>query len=598
MKRFILLLATILFCFSALKSIAQFSPEEADSLLHDFYNNQHYDRDEATKICEDLVLFYQDTGDTCKQIRASAKFAGLQRAASSFEESMATLIEAQKLFDTSNCDDELQALIYLYYSDLYRSLYEIKKSDSVCLLGINLFESDWENKAAIIKLYMQIEDYDNLPRTLAYLDTAYQLSREYKKPHLERRTLINIGTAYAVNDMYPEASKYYKLALNSALQQNAIYELGTLYNNLAGLSDDTSKTLLYVDSAIYYARLNNDLADLEDYSENKAYFYSTIGNFEEGYYQLWEAMVLKDSLLNIRKYEAIAELEHKYEAEKKTNEIQKLKVENLKTEVENLNFRRNQNKLFIGIVVMLMLAVFFAIGFVSTRRHRNKLAVKNVEIDTARQLSDELLLNILPAEIALELKEKGKAEARKFDQVSILFTDFKEFTQASEKLSAKELVEKINYCFKAFDDIIEKYGIEKIKTIGDAYMAAGGLTADPKSSVKNTILAGIEMQQFILDRESELKQSGEIAFEMRVGIHTGPVVAGIIGVKKFQYDIWGDTVNTASRMESNSEVGKINISGDTFEIIKNDPEFSFVNRGKIPAKGKGEIEMYFVSLKK
>lgn len=597
MKRFILLFATTLLCFTALKSFAQFSPEEADSLLHDFYSNHQYDRTETTKICEDLISFYQDAGDTCKQIRATAKYAGLQRAASNFEESMTTLIEAQKLFDASNCGEEWQALIYLYYSDLYLSLYEIEKSDSVCLLGIKLFEPDWQEKATIIRLYMQIEDYENLPRTLAYMDTAYQLARKYNEPHLERKTLINIGTAYAVNDNYPEASKYYKLALNTALKQNAIYELGTLYNNLAGLSEDTAKTLLYVDSAIYYARLNNDLTDLEDFSENKAFFYSTIGNYEDGYYQLWEAMVLKDSLFNIQKYEAIAELEHKFEAEKKSHEIQNLKVEKLKTEVENLNYRRNQNGLFIGIVVILMLAVFFAIGFVSTRRHRNKLAVKNVEIESARQLSDELLLNILPAEIALELKEKGKAEARKFDQVSILFTDFKEFTQASEKMSAKELVEKINYCFKGFDDIIEKYGIEKIKTIGDAYMAAGGLIVDPTLSVKNTVLAGIEIQQFILDRENELKQSGEIAFEMRVGIHTGPVVAGIIGVKKFQYDIWGDTVNTASRMESNSEVGKINISGETFEFIKNDPEFSFVSRGKIPAKGKGEIEMYFVSLK-
>jgi class 3 adenylate cyclase len=206
------------------------------------------------------------------------------------------------------------------------------------------------------------------------------------------------------------------------------------------------------------------------------------------------------------------------------------------------------------------------------------------------------LLNILPSEIALELKEKGSAEARKFDKVSILFTDFKEFTQTSEKLSATELVSKINYCFKGFDEIMEKYGIEKIKTIGDAYMAAGGLPVLTEESVKNTVMAGLEMQDFISKRKQELESDGEIAFEMRVGIHTGPVVAGIVGVKKFQYDLWGDTVNTASRMETNGKVAMVNISGDTYEIIKNDPLFAFESRGKIEVKGKGEIDMYFVSL--
>jgi class 3 adenylate cyclase len=207
-----------------------------------------------------------------------------------------------------------------------------------------------------------------------------------------------------------------------------------------------------------------------------------------------------------------------------------------------------------------------------------------------------LLLNILPSEIAIELKEKGQAKARKFDRVSILFTDFKEFTQTSEKLTATELVSKINYCFKAFDEIIEKYKIEKIKTIGDAYMAAGGLPVLTEESVKNTVLAGLEMQSFIDKTKAELDIEKEISFEMRVGIHTGPVVAGIVGVKKFQYDIWGDTVNTASRMETNGEVGKVNISGDTYEIIKSDPSFSFESRGKIKVKGKGEINMYFVNL--
>ena len=208
-----------------------------------------------------------------------------------------------------------------------------------------------------------------------------------------------------------------------------------------------------------------------------------------------------------------------------------------------------------------------------------------------------MLLNILPADIAEELKIHGKAEARDFDMVSILFTDFKGFTQASEKLTAKELIEEINVCFKAFDHICETHGVEKIKTIGDAYMAASGLPIPSENSIKNTVLAALEMQAFISNRIIEKDKLNEMSFKMRLGIHTGPVVAGIVGVKKFQYDIWGDTVNTAARMESSGEIGKVNISEDTYAALKDDPEFTFKSRGKIEVKGKGEIEMYFVETK-
>lgn len=215
-------------------------------------------------------------------------------------------------------------------------------------------------------------------------------------------------------------------------------------------------------------------------------------------------------------------------------------------------------------------------------------------IEKEKERSENLLLNILPAEVAEELKQNGEAKAKGFDMVNIIFTDFKDFTQISEKLSASELVGEINYCFKGFDAIMEKYEVEKIKTIGDAYMAAGGLPTSTPESTRNSILAAIEMSEFVEKRLQEREASGKFGFEMRCGIHSGPVVAGIVGVKKFQYDIWGDTVNTASRMESSGEVGRVNISQDTYELIKGESAFSFEKRGNIAVKGKGEMTMYFV----
>ncbi len=203
-----------------------------------------------------------------------------------------------------------------------------------------------------------------------------------------------------------------------------------------------------------------------------------------------------------------------------------------------------------------------------------------------------MLLNILPSEVAEELKQKGSAEAKQFDDVSVMFTDFKDFTRISEKLSPSELVAEIHVCFKAFDIIISNHNIEKIKTIGDSYMCAGGLPVANKTNATDVVSAAMEIQKFMEEHFQLRTNAGKEPFEIRIGVHTGPIIAGIVGVKKFAYDIWGDTVNIASRMESSSEAGKVNISGSTYELVKN--KFNCTYRGKIQAKNKGEIDMYFV----
>jgi len=255
---------------------------------------------------------------------------------------------------------------------------------------------------------------------------------------------------------------------------------------------------------------------------------------------------------------------------------------------------------YVGLTVSA--AVFLAIR----SAHQNKAVARQRddldrevhertdELRKERDRSDELLLNILPHEVAEELKRTGAAAAKHFDQASVLFTDFKGFTTMSEKVGAAELLEELNTCFKAFDDIIGTHGVEKIKTIGDAYMCAGGLPDPKTSSPADVVFAALEMQAFMEKRRIEREAQGKLAFVMRVGIHTGPVVAGIVGVKKFQYDIWGDTVNTASRMESSGEVGQVNISSATYELVKGVPGLVFTPRGKVNAKGKGEMEMFFV----
>jgi class 3 adenylate cyclase len=251
------------------------------------------------------------------------------------------------------------------------------------------------------------------------------------------------------------------------------------------------------------------------------------------------------------------------------------------------------------IYLVILFFVIYLIVFLNQKRLltknkklEEKVAERTKELFDEKAKSDELLLNILPVEVAEELKRTGSLEARQFDEVTVLFTDFVGFTSISEKLSPKELVEEIHYCFKAFDAIIGLNKLEKIKTIGDAYMAVCGMPISDKDHAIHVVEAAKEIHQFIGQYQQERKQAGKPYFEIRMGINSGAVIAGIVGVKKYAYDIWGDTVNTAARMEQNCEPGKINLSGSTFELIKGTHKCTY--RGKIEAKNKGRIDMYYV----
>lgn len=253
--------------------------------------------------------------------------------------------------------------------------------------------------------------------------------------------------------------------------------------------------------------------------------------------------------------------------------------------------------LILGIIMLVIFGIM-RYRLHLARKHEQELEnlvqERTRELETEKQKSETLLLNILPAETADELKQNGSAKARLFENVTVLFSDFKDFSKLASKMTPQALVAEIDFCFCAFDKITESHGLEKIKTVGDAYLLAGGINGDGdlEQNAIRVIQAGLEIQRFLERVSSERNGSGKPAFEARIGIHSGQVVAGIVGIKKFAYDIWGDTVNIADRLQSSGEAGKVNISKATYELVKD--RFDCTYRGKIKAKHDKEVEMYFV----
>ena len=264
------------------------------------------------------------------------------------------------------------------------------------------------------------------------------------------------------------------------------------------------------------------------------------------------------------------------------NSIQRLSEENLAKEQEKKHILENQKESLEREVVARTREVV---------AQKEEIEKQHDELKVEKKKSDDLLRNILPDEVAEELKEKGSTKAKLFDNVTVLFADFVDFTKAGEAMAPQELVNELHECFKGFDEIISHYGIEKIKTIGDAYLAVCGLPQADDRHAEKVVLAATEINEFMRRRQV---QTGGKTFRVRLGVHSGSVVAGIVGVKKFAYDIWGDTVNTAARMEQNSEPGKINISQSTYDLVND--KFNCEYRGEIDAKNKGMLKMYYVSM--
>ncbi len=299
-------------------------------------------------------------------------------------------------------------------------------------------------------------------------------------------------------------------------------------------------------------------------------------------------------IVELREKEQIERAQNRADSTSRAQELEKFQREQAYRSQQEADFR--QFAYILGLLFFLIL-VIVGISWWFARRARQRLEsqnsqiqAQNIQIQEEQRKSEGLLLNILPQEIADELKASGQATPRLYESATVLFSDFVNFTRLSATLTPKELIDELNECFLAFDEICEQHGLEKIKTIGDAYMCAGGLPVPNETHAADAVRAALEMSRW-LEARKHLRPDAHLT-EMRIGIHTGPVMAGVIGKNKFAYDIWGDAVNLAARLEEHGEPGQINISGATKEAVKH--LYLSTHRGKKQVHNKGLVDMYFI----
>lgn len=516
------------------------------------------------------LKIYEQLKDLPRQAGMLRNIAIVLRTSKNRTKALEYALNALNIYQNLN-DSTSMALMYGNIANVYYSLKNKEKVIEYNFKALDLYEK-LKNAQGTARIIGNIANFyageGEFNKAMVYYFDALRKETGLGNKNGVTRNMGNIGETYL--DIYRSDS--------GAIKADSLVP--------AGKTANLHKALEFLKATIAGAREMQQTEYYLAFGEVLSEAYSLSGNKEDALNIYKEYIIVRDSVYDVEKINEAARKEMDYEYGKREDSIA---FQKQLTDVKLVQEKklRGREKLFYstGLILILVFSSFMYKRWKVTQKQKRIIEKEKIR-------SDELLLNILPSEVAEELKEKGGADAKQFDEVTVLFTDFKNFTLMSERLSAQELVNEINYCYSAFDHIITKNGIEKIKTIGDAYMCAGGLPVVNTTNATDTVRAAIEIRDFVLAEKQKREAAGKPFFEIRIGCHTGPVVAGIVGIKKFAYDIWGDTVNIASRMESSGEPGKVNISGNTYQLVKD--TFHCIHRGKIQAKNKGEIDMYFV----
>jgi adenylate cyclase len=400
--------------------------------------------------------------------------------------------------------------------------------------------------------------------------------------------LNNMGKAYHKNKNYEAAKSYHEAAYKDASRSDNKLYMSLALLGLAEVARETGNLTtafqhfqeaeklgveIQADNILLtvYGGLAESHAKNRDF--NLAYNYSV------------KLAEVRQRLFNKDTEDKLGKLQFDFDLQKKQDQIELLSAEK---ELQKLAFDRQRN---FRNTLLVGLGLFAAFLSITLAGYRQKQKLSKL-LSNQKEEIERLLNNMLPQVVSQELRTIGTYKPRYYENTSVMFTDYQNFTKLTETLSPQSIVEELNYSFKKFDEIIEKYGLEKIKTIGDAYMCAAGIPTPSHDHHWRMVKAAKEILQFVEERNKVRSQNGENHWNVRIGINAGPLVAGVIGTKKITYDVWGNAVNIASRMETNGEPGEINISAAFYELVKD--KYYCSHRGKINAKNVGDIDMYFL----
>ena len=527
------------------------------------------DKSGVANILSNLGAVNSDEGDETKGLEYSL------RALAIAEEIKDTIRISTVLLNIGfaySKKDETHDKALIYYNRAL-SLFEIENYlDGISTVTLNIgviFFDKREYDSAQVYFERSLEAGKGTeiePTSMNYLGRVYARRREYDRALLTQQQALSLARSYG--SILDEAKSLMGMAETYQLQSQHHRALELYHEAIPLLQGD--------------AEFKNEMREVY---EGLSLSYAEVTDYRNAYKYQGLLTAIKDTLFYAANQKKLDLLVSLFDNEKKKGEIDLLTKDKA---LQDLNLQKEKivkNAFVGGFIVILIIA------FVIFRNYRNKVKTNKL-LDKQNEEIEGLLLNILPAEVARELQHEGYATPKNYESATVLFTDFKGFTQISSGLLPHELIAELNSYFNEFDDIIGRHNLEKIKTIGDAYMCAGGIPSTNTTHPVDAVEAGLAIQKYIAMKNGKRKADGLVPWELRIGIHTGPIVAGVVGRKKYAYDIWGDAVNIASRMESNGEACKVNISEVTYDLVKD--KFKCVARGEILVKGAGEKHMYFV----
>lgn len=564
----------------AVYASGKYTPQQKLELLKELAIHQK-DASRALYFAEQLIEAAKAANSTEYLFQGYLEKGNALRLKSDLTHALESYFEGATIVDNEQYRHRLGA-VYIAIADVYAIMGNHQNAVKYHQHAIQILRevNDSINIASALlnagDAYITINQLDT---ALLYTTEAEVIFKKINSQLGQAYSLGNLGMIYAKLGDKLQASENMNgaITLLEALQE--YYPIAVYSNYIADIyfeQGDEATALKYATRSLELAQSHGLKAQISDANLKLSQIYEQAGKLKEALAYYKNHIAYKDSVSNITSVQQMADLRTDFEVSKKQIEVDLLNQQ-----------KRNQQIIVIGTGIALFLIGLLAIGLL-----RRYVYIKRTNriIEQERNRSDKLLLNILPKETAQELKQQGKVKAKKFQSVTVLFTDFKGFTHYAESLTPEQLVESVDFYFSKFDQIIQKHGLEKIKTIGDAYMCAGGLPFPTEDHAINVVRAAMEISAFV----KATKESTAIdhVFEIRLGIHTGPVISGVVGTQKFAYDIWGDTVNIAARMESASVPGKINISESTYRIVKD--TFCCSYRGEIEVKNKGLMKMYFV----